>query len=154
MSAFSDMAAGSRDRCRTPSVVSGKQLEWTVFKSKDRVHRWLLLATVCETSPSANGSAAGCYLGQCVLDKEEINLRLKAEQAVQRRRIDELEKEREQALRNGLLEQEKGGLESNLLMERNKRLEAESKVIEERNQRLEAEIHADSHLNHTLKVCT
>jgi hypothetical protein len=231
MSAFSDMAAGSRDRCRTPSVVSGRQLEWTAFKSKERVNRCVLLATVrehqervtlrlemassYETSPSADGSAiaAGCYLDQRVLDKE-INLRLEAEHAVQRQRIDQLEKEnkqdrrndlleqekresksdllqernqgleaeskvieernlrleaeqvvqskwidelkkdKEQARRNDLLEQEKRGLESDLLKEKNQRLEAESKVIEERNLRLEAEIHADSHLNHTLKVCT
>ncbi len=87
------------------------------------------------------------------LDKE-INLRLEAEHAVQRQQIDELEKERERALRNELLEQEKRGLESDLLKERNQRLEAESKVMEEQNQRLEAEKNADSHLNHTLKVCT
>jgi signal transduction histidine kinase/ActR/RegA family two-component response regulator len=93
MSAFSDMAAGSRDRCRTPSGVSGKQLEWTAFKSKERANRCVLLATVREhqeratlrlemassheTSPSANGSAiaAGCYLDQRVLDKTEENER-------------------------------------------------------------------------------
>jgi hypothetical protein len=205
MSAFSDMAAGSRDRCRTPSVVSGRQLEWTAFKSKERANRCVLLATVrehqeratlrlemassYETSPSANGSAivARSYLDQRVLDKDIHHLRLEAEHAVQRRRIDELEKEKEQGRRNGLLEQEKREMESDLLKERNQRLEAESTVIEERNrfkrtrinelekekeqahrndlqresdllkernQRLEAEIRADSHLNHTLKVCT
>jgi hypothetical protein len=207
MSAFSDMASGSRDRCRTPSVVSGKQLEWTAFKSKERVNRCvLLLATVREhreraalslemtssyetTSPSsANGSAiaAGCYLDQRVLDKEAI-LRLEAEHAVQRRRIDELEKEKEQThQRNDRLEQEKRTFESEVVKERNLRLEAEqavqskwidelekekeqarrnvlleqekrrleSDLLKERNQRLEAEKHADSHLNHTLKVCT
>jgi hypothetical protein len=156
MSAFSDMAAGSRDRCRTPSVVSGKQLEWTAFKSRERVNSYVLLATVRkrqeraalslamassnETSPSANGSAVatGCYLNQTVLDKE-FNLRLEAKLAVQRQRIDELEKEKEQALRNNLLEQETGGLKSDLLKVRNQRLEAELKVVEEGNMRLEAE---------------
>jgi hypothetical protein len=203
MSVFSDMAAGSRDRCRTPSVVSGKQLDWTAFKSKERVNRCVLVATVREhqeraalslemsssgeTSPS-NGSAiaARCYLDQRVLDKETI-LRLDAEHAVQRQWIDKLEKEKEQRLRNDRLEQEKRRfLESEVVKERNLRLEAEhavqskwidelekekeharrndlleqekrrleSDLLKERNQRLEAEKHADSHLNHTLKVCT
>jgi signal transduction histidine kinase/ActR/RegA family two-component response regulator len=93
MSAFSDMATGSRDRCRTPSLVSGKQLEWTAFQSKERLNRCVLLATVREhqerttlslemtssnkTSPSDNGSvtAAGYYLDQRVLDKIEENER-------------------------------------------------------------------------------
>ncbi len=144
MSAFSDMVAGSRDRCRTPSIVNGKQLEWTVFKSKESVHRFVLLATVrerqervarrlettssYETSPSANESAiAWVYLDQRVLDKE-INLRLEAEHGVQRQRIDELEKEKEQARRNNFHEQEKMALESDLLKERNVRLEAEQVV--------------------------
>ncbi len=156
MSAFTDMAAGSRDRCRTSSVVSGKQLEWTAFKSKERADRCVLLATVrehqkraalslettsfYETSPSANGSAiaAGCYLDQRVLDKG-TNLRLEAEHAVQRQRIDELGKEKEQARRNDLLKREKRRLKSDLLEEINQNREAEWKVIEERNLRLEAE---------------
>jgi hypothetical protein len=143
MSAFSDMAAGSRERCRTPSVVSGKQLEWAAFKSKERVNRCALLATLrehqeraalslgttssYETSSSANGStiAAGCYLDQHVLDKI-TNLRLEAEHVVQRQRIDELEKEKELARRNDLLKQEKRKLKSDLLKERNRRLKAES----------------------------
>jgi signal transduction histidine kinase/ActR/RegA family two-component response regulator len=100
MSAFSDMVAGSRDRCRTPTAVRGKQLEWTAFQSKERVDRCVLLATtVCAhekpgkrqsletasyktTSPSsANGSAvtAGCYLDQCVLDKTEEHERAQEE---------------------------------------------------------------------------
>ncbi len=123
---------------------------------------------------------------------QERNLRLKAEQVLQSNWIDELEKEKEQARRYDLLEQEKRVLESDLLKarnqgleaelmvieERNRRLEAErmvqvkwidelekekeqarrndlqreSELLKERNQRLEAEIHADSHLNHTLKV--
>jgi hypothetical protein len=128
MSVFLDTVAGSRARCRTPSVVSGKQLEWAAFKSKERVNRCVLLATVREHQ---------------VLDKA-TNLRLEAVHAVQRRWIDELEKEKEQALRNDLLEQEKRGLESDHLKERNQRLEAESKVIEERNLRLEAEQVAQS----------
>jgi hypothetical protein len=74
--------------------------------------------------------------------------------SIQSKWIDELEKEKEQARRNGLLEEEKRRLESDLLKERNHRQEAESKVMEEKNQRLEAEKRADSHLNHTLKVCT
>jgi hypothetical protein len=53
---------------------------------------------------------------------EERNLRLEAEQVVQSYLI---------------LEQEKRGLESDLLKERNHGLEAESMVIEKRNQRLE-----------------
>jgi hypothetical protein len=204
MTAFSDMAAGSRDRCRTPSVVSGKQLEWTAFKSKERVNRCVLLATVhehqehaalslentssYETSPSANGSAiaAGCSLDQRELDKDII-LRLEAEHAVQRQRVDELEKEQnKQTQRNGRLEQEKRMLESEVVKERNLRVKAEqavqskwinelqkekeqaqrndlleqekreleSDLLKERNHRLEAEKLADSHLNHTLKVCT
>jgi hypothetical protein len=160
MSAFSDMAAGSRDWCRTPSVISGKQLEWTAFKSKARVNRCVLLATTVrehqeravlslevttsssyETSPSANGSAiaAGCYLHQHVLDKA-INLRLEAKHASQRQRIDVLEKEKEQALlSNELLARKNERLESDLLEERNQGQEAESKVIEERNLRLEVQ---------------
>jgi hypothetical protein len=47
--------------------------------------------------------------------------------------IDGLEKEKEQAHRNDL--------------------QRESDLLRDRNLRLEAEIHADSHLNHTLKVC-
>jgi fused signal recognition particle receptor len=139
---------------------------------------------------------------------EERNMRLQAEQWLQSQWIDELENEKRQALSNDLLEQEKRQWESDLLKERNQgldvelkviqeknmKLEAESMVIEERNrrleaermvqvkwidelekekeqaqrndlqresellkeknQRLEAEIHADSHLNHTLKVFT
>jgi hypothetical protein len=64
---------------------------------------------------------------------------LEAEQVIQSKWIAEIEEEKEQARRNDLLEQEKRRLEWNLLMER--------------NQRLETEIRADSHLNHTLKVC-
>ena len=97
---------------------------------------------------------------------EERNLCLEAELVVQSKRIDELEKEKEEALRNEVLH-EKRGLAAYLLMERNLELQKETKqarrihrleqeldLLKERNERLEAEIHADSHLNHTLKVCT
>ena len=145
ISAFSDMAAGSCDRCLTPSVARGKQLEWTAFKSKERVNRCVLLATVrehqeraelsltltssYETSPSANGStiAAGCYLYQRVHDKEII-LRLEAEHAVQRQRIEMLEKEKEQSQRNDRLEQEMRRLEWEVVKDRNLRLETEHAI--------------------------
>ncbi len=48
MSEFLDMASGCRDRCHTPSVVSGKQLEWTALRSRERAGRCMLLATVRE----------------------------------------------------------------------------------------------------------
>jgi hypothetical protein len=229
ISAFSDMASGGRDRCCTPSAVNGKQIGWTAFKSKERLNCFMLLATVREYQERAALGLDQRVLDKDInlrleaehavqrqrIDKlekeknrleadskviEERNLWLEAEQVVQIKWIDELEKEYVQARRNNPFEQEKTRLESDLLEERNQRLEAESNVVEERNlrleaeqvvhsklidelekekeqarindlleqekrglesdllkernQRLEAEIYADSHLNHTLKVCT
>jgi hypothetical protein len=132
MSAFLNMTAGSHVRCRTSSVVSGKQVEWTAFKSKERMNRCVLLATLREHQECA-------ALSLEMISDKEINVWLEAEHAVHSKWIDELEKEQEQALKNYVLEQEKGGLKSNHHRERNQSLEAESMVIAERNLRLEAE---------------
>ncbi len=89
MSEFSDMASGCRDRCHTPSVVSGKQLEWTALRSRERAGRCMLLATMrehqertalsaglasYETTPSANEDVGtiGSQLDQCTLDKASV----------------------------------------------------------------------------------
>ena len=73
----------------------------------------------------------------------------------QRDRIHEFEREEEE---NDKVRQELETKEMiarteirDLRLEKAQMLENENKV---RHQRLEAEIHADSHLNHTLKVCT
>ncbi len=85
MSEFSDMASGSRDRCRTPSAVSGKQLEWTALRSRERAGRCVLLATVREhqertalgaglasyekkSSANENVGTIGSQADQCILD--------------------------------------------------------------------------------------
>jgi hypothetical protein len=82
---------------------------------------------------------------------KERDMWLEAEQVAQSKRIDELEKEKEQAQRNVLLEREQWGLESDLLKERNQRLEAKSKVIENRNLRLEAELVVKSNCIYNLE---
>jgi hypothetical protein len=87
-SKFLDMASGCCERCHTPSVVSGKELEWTAFRSRDRVGRSVLLATVREhqehaalsverasyESPSANkqGGTVGFHLDERVLHKTSV----------------------------------------------------------------------------------
>ncbi len=89
MSAFSDMASGCRNQCHTPSVISGKQLEWTALRSRERAGRCILLATVrehqertalsaglasYETTPSANENMGtiGSQLDQCTIDKTSV----------------------------------------------------------------------------------
>jgi signal transduction histidine kinase/PAS domain-containing protein/ActR/RegA family two-component response regulator len=89
MSEFSDMVSGCHDRCHTPSVVSGKQLEWTALRSRERASRCMLLVTVrehqeCtalsarlasyETTPSAieNVGTIGSQLDQRILDKTSV----------------------------------------------------------------------------------
>jgi hypothetical protein len=85
-----DMASGCRDRCHTPSNVSGKQLEWIALRSRERVGRCMLLATVrenqertalsavlasYESTPSANKNAGiigSSQLDQRILDKISV----------------------------------------------------------------------------------
>jgi signal transduction histidine kinase/CheY-like chemotaxis protein/PAS domain-containing protein len=82
MSDFLDMATGCRDRCNTPSVVSGKQLEWTALRSRERAGRCILLATLrghqertaLSAAPSANENVGivGSQLDQYILDKTSV----------------------------------------------------------------------------------
>ncbi len=101
----------------------------TVREHQERAALNLEIISSYETSRSANRSsnAAECYLDQLALDKD-INLRLEAEHAAQRHQIDVLEKEKAHALRHYLLEQEKRGLELDVLKERNQSLEADKEI--------------------------